>query len=182
MFELRQSTAVVVPVGIAVDTAGAVQTALTINQADVLLKKNGGASAQKNDASVSAHDAAGTYNIALNATDTNTLGAVRVLISKSPALPMYTDCMVMTAAEWDYRYQESAMVRGAFAAGSTATVLNTALTGVSNDHYKGRVVVITSGALAGQATSISTSNGTTGALTVAALTAAPANTDRFFIV
>jgi hypothetical protein len=67
-------------------------------------------------------------------------------------------------------------------AGSTTTaiVLN-AVTGIDgaapsavDDFYSGRVIVFTSGALAGQATSISDYDGATGTLTVVALTGAPA--------
>lgn len=45
----------------------------------------------------------------------------------------------------------------------------------TNDHYNGRVLVITSGALAGQATNITDYDGATATATVAALTGAPAN-------
>jgi hypothetical protein len=68
------------------------------------------------------------------------------------------------------------------AAGSTTTavVLN-ATTGIdggvpsaTNDFYKGRVIIFTSGALAGQATDVTSYTGATQTLTVTALTAAPA--------
>jgi len=66
--------------------------------------------------------------------------------------------------------------------GSTTTSVATNLTEATNDHYNGRTLVFTSGALAGQAATISDYNGSSKTLTVAALTEAPANTDAFVIV
>lgn len=74
-----------------------------------------------------------------------------------------------------------ALVPTTCASGSTTTSIVTNLTEATDDHYNGRVITFTSGALAGQATSISDYNGTTKTLTVIALTEAPANTDSFVI-
>lgn len=74
------------------------------------------------------------------------------------------------------------IVASTCAASSTSTVLKTNLTEATNDHYNGRVVVFTSGALAGQATSIEDYDGTAKELTVVELTEAPADTDAFVIV
>ena len=67
------------------------------------------------------------------------------------------------------------------AAGSTTTSIITNLTEATDDHYNGRVITFTSGALAGQTTSISDYTGATKTLTVVALTEAPADTDGFVI-
>lgn len=75
----------------------------------------------------------------------------------------------------------TALVVSTCAAGSTTTSVVTNLTEATNDHYNGRVITFTSGALAGQTTSISAYNGTTKALTVVAMTEAPADTDAFVI-
>ena len=58
------------------------------------------------------------------------------------------------------------------------------ITEATSDHYNGRVIVWTSGALLGQATSISdyAAVGGIGRFTVVALTEAPANNDTFIIV
>lgn len=78
---------------------------------------------------------------------------------------------------------EATILKALTTSGSTTTavVLN-ATTGIDgaapssvDDFYNGRVLVFTSGALAGQATSISDYNGTTKTLTVVALTGAPAS-------
>ena len=67
------------------------------------------------------------------------------------------------------------------ASGSTTTSIVTNLTEATDNHYNGRVITFTSGALLGQTTSISDYNGTTKTLTVVELTEAPSNTDGFVI-
>ena len=74
-----------------------------------------------------------------------------------------------------------ALVLNTCAAGSTTTSIVTNLTEATDDHYNGRALVFTSGALVGQGTSITDYNGTTKTLTVVALSEAPANTDLFVI-
>jgi cell division protein ZapA (FtsZ GTPase activity inhibitor) len=73
------------------------------------------------------------------------------------------------------------LVTGTCSTGSTTTSIVTNLTEATDDHYNGRVITFTSGALAGQTTSISDYNGTTKTLTVVALTEAAADTDAFVI-
>jgi hypothetical protein len=63
-----------------------------------------------------------------------------------------------------------------------ATGINGGAPSVSNDIYNGRVLVITSGAAVGQATTISDYVGATRTLTVTALTTAPGNDDTAVIV
>ena len=68
---------------------------------------------------------------------------------------------------------------------TTAVVFSTvdgAAPSATNDFYNGRVIVFTSGTLAGQATSISDYVGATVTATVVATTGAPANTDTAVIV
>lgn len=106
MIELKQSTAVDVVVGCFVDdTDGKTpETALTLSQADCLLSKNGGATAQKNDATSATHLAGGHYKVPLNTTDTNTKGHLRLIINESGALPVWQDFMVLSAEHWDAKY------------------------------------------------------------------------------
>lgn len=96
LIPLRQSTAVTLKVGPFVDSTDGFtkETALTIAQADVLLSKNNGAFAQKNDATSATHDAAGYYGVPLNATDSNTLGRLQIDISEAGALPVFLECWV----------------------------------------------------------------------------------------
>ena len=66
-------------------------------------------------------------------------------------------------------------------ASSTTTTIETNLTEATNSHYNGRIVTFTDNALAGQSSDITAYNGTTKALTVTALTEAPASGDSFVI-
>lgn len=100
---LKQSTAVTIVLGPFVDSTDAVtaETGLTISQADVRLSKNGGAFAQKNNATSCSHMEIGHYSCPLSTTDTNTLGALRVAVAESGALPVWADFMVAPANVWD---------------------------------------------------------------------------------
>lgn len=83
-----------------------------------------------------------------------------------------------------------AVLKAIIGVGSTTTaVILNATTGIDgagpsavNDFYKSRVIIFTSGALAGQATDITAYTGATVTLTVTALTAAPAAADVAVIV
>lgn len=73
------------------------------------------------------------------------------------------------------------LVRVTIGAGSTTTSVVTTLSEATNDHYNGRALTFLTGALAGQATSIEDYDGATKALTVVALTEAPAENDTAVI-
>jgi len=103
---LKQATAVTLKMGPFVDdTDGkSAETALTITQSDVRLSKNGGAFAQKNEVSNSSHDENGYYAVILDITDTNTIGALRVAIYESGALPVWQDLVVIPAHIYDCQF------------------------------------------------------------------------------
>jgi len=71
---------------------------------------------------------------------------------------------------------------GAFEGTPSTTVMQTDLAEATDDHFIGRVLVITSGAGAQEATDITDYVGATGTLTVTAVTTAPAAADTFVIV
>ena len=100
---LKQSTATDVELGPFIDDADGKtpETALTISQADCQLIKNGGAAAQKNDATSATHLAGGHYKVPLNTTDTGTLGRLRLYVNESGALPIWRDFMVVPANVYD---------------------------------------------------------------------------------
>lgn len=77
------------------------ETLLAISQADIRLSKNGGAFAPTNNVAGAVHDEAGFYNVPLDATDTNTLGHLRVVVHEAGALYVKDDLMVMPANVWD---------------------------------------------------------------------------------
>jgi hypothetical protein len=85
---LCQATTSIVIVGPMVDkTDGDTEeTGLTIAQADVRLSKNGGAGAQKADATATPHDEKGKYLLTLSTTDTGTCGELFISVHVSGAL------------------------------------------------------------------------------------------------
>jgi hypothetical protein len=99
---LLQSTAVTIKFGPFLDSADFVsaEDALTIQKTDVRLSKAGGnmaaANADQGVADAGApHDELGYYDISLDATDTDTLGILRVMVSAAGAVPVYQDFMVV---------------------------------------------------------------------------------------
>jgi hypothetical protein len=75
------------------------------------------------------------------------------------------------------------IVVGAAIAGTLSTTqMTTDLTESTDDHYIGRIIIWTSGVLAGQATDITDYTGSTKLLTFTATTEAPSATDAFIIV
>ena len=100
---LKQSTAATIKLGPFIDDTDGktAETGLTIAQADIRLSKNGGDFAQKNSATSATHDENGYYDIPLDATDTGTLGRLRIAVSKSGALPVWQDFLVVTANVYD---------------------------------------------------------------------------------
>lgn len=103
MIILKQSTAVTLLIGPFVDSTdgNTAETGLTIAQADVRLSKNGGNMAQKNEATSCTHDELGYYTCPLDTTDTGTLGQLKVMVHESGALPVWLDCLVVTANVYD---------------------------------------------------------------------------------
>lgn len=107
--KLRQSTAVTVPFGPFVSTAGATVTSLIIQKADVRIKKNGGdataASADQGALDAGApHDEKGVYDGSLNTTDTNTLGRMNIIIEEAGAVVWEGEFEVVPAQVWDSFY------------------------------------------------------------------------------
>ena len=110
---LKLATAVDLKVGPFVDQTDGftAETGLTISQGDVLLSKNAGDYAQKNDVTACAHQTAapGNYECELDTTDTDTLGILSIRIHESGALPVFTSCMVVSAAYYDFAFGSTAL-------------------------------------------------------------------------
>lgn len=100
---LKQSTAVDLPIGPFLDATDGVtiENGLTLTQADIRLKKNGAAWAQKNAAQTLSHEENGWYEVSLDATDTNTLGHLVLAVNESGALPVWHEFMVVPAHVYD---------------------------------------------------------------------------------
>lgn len=100
---LKQSTAVTLKIGPFLDSTDGVtaETALTISQADVRLSKNGGDMAQKTEITSCTHDELGVYDCPVDATDTGTLGRLRLDVQESGALPVWHEYLVVPANVYD---------------------------------------------------------------------------------
>lgn len=100
---LKGNTAATIKHGPFVDSTdgNTAETALTISQADVRLSKNGGNFAQKNEATAATHDELGYYDVALDATDTNTYGMLTVATHETGALSVSDTYMVLPEIVYD---------------------------------------------------------------------------------
>ena len=105
MLYLRQSTASQeVCLGPFVDqTDGSTaETGLTINSANIVIWKEGATSTTtKNAAGGATHMAGGLYYSVFDATDTNTLGSLVVMVNVSGALPVRHEFIVLSANVYD---------------------------------------------------------------------------------
>jgi hypothetical protein len=189
------------------------ETALTLSQADIRLWKEGGTTAaQKNESTTCTHRENGYYTCPVNTTDTNTLGTLAVFVNESGALPIRLDYLVVPANVYDsftlgtdlldvsiVQANGSATPITNFAAaclgyvigtsdntGFTATnaIMDTTITEATADHFNGRAIVFTSGALLGQATLITdyALTGGRGRFTFSTLTEVVPNGTTFTIV
>jgi hypothetical protein len=146
---LRQSTAQDVSIGPFLDETDGktAETGLTITQPDIRIKKNGGAWAQKNAAQTLSHEENGWYEIALDATDTNTLGQLLVAVHEAGALPCWREFMVLPAAVYDslvagtdnLQVDAVQLLGSAFATPSVAGVPEVDIT-----HHRGTAVAVPS--------------------------------------
>lgn len=149
--DLKQSTAVDIAIGPFVDATDGVtpETGLTIAQADVRLKKNNGAWAQKNDNTSAVHEENGWYECELDATDTNTLGILVLSIQEAGALPVWERFNVISANDYDNKYGTTTpQVRLA----ATGLDLVIPRTGFTAKQVLGYIVDAVCGVLSGAAT------------------------------
>jgi hypothetical protein len=107
---LKQSTASQsVVIGPFVDSTdgNTAETGLTIAVGDVRLSKNGANIVSKNSGG-GTHDELGYYTITLNATDTNTVGRLQVMVHETGALPVYHEYQVLEEAIYDALFASAA--------------------------------------------------------------------------
>jgi len=110
MFYLRQSTASQsVLIGPFVDDTdgNTAETGLTVDAADIRLSKNGANIVAKNSGG-GTHDELGYYSITLDATDTDTVGRLQLMVHESGALPVYHEYQVLEEAIFDGLFVASA--------------------------------------------------------------------------
>jgi hypothetical protein len=110
-----------------------------------------------------------------------TSGSFRVIASPAPV----NTIQISGSADAANKLEASAetMVIGAAIAGTlSSSQMTTDLTELTNDHYNGRIIIWTSGALSAQATDITDYDGASKMLTFTEVTEAPAEDDEFVIV
>lgn len=108
---LKQSTAAQsVAIGPFVDETDfkTAETGLTINNTDIKIVVNGGASANKNSGG-GTHRVNGVYGITLDATDTATVGEMEISVVVSGALPVFHKFQVVEEAVYDALFGASAL-------------------------------------------------------------------------
>ena len=149
---IKQSTASTVKLGPFLDDTDGktAETGLTISQADIRISKNGGAFAQSNNTAGATHNENGYYSVPLDTTDTNTLGTFRVAVSKSGALPVWQDYMVVPANVWDSMFGASTLNV------NVATLSSAAVDSILDDPVEGsytlrQLLRLTAAALFGKA-------------------------------
>ncbi len=100
---LKQSTARYILLGPFVDaTDGVTEETGLAGSMTVYVSKDGAAQAARNSATSITYDARGYYRVHLDATDTATLGVLRVLVHDSAThLPVWADFMVVPAMIYD---------------------------------------------------------------------------------
>ena len=134
MLMLRQNTAVTVKVGPFLDSTdgNSVEGSLTITQAEVRLAKNGGNIAQKNESSSLTHDELGWYDCDLDATDTNTLGVLQLIVHESGALQVWHEYMVVPSNVWDSLYGSDKLQVDAVEISSSTTAADNVEANIGN--------------------------------------------------
>jgi|SRR5665647_525103 len=122
---LKQSTATDRKIGPFIDDTDGktAETGLTTAYTLIYLSKNGGALTAKNETTAIAHDALGYYLIKLNATDTNTLGSLKVATHVAGHLPVWQDFMVVPANVWDSFFGASLLIVDAAAVKTDSVLL-----------------------------------------------------------
>lgn len=100
---LRQSTSLTMKAGPFVDSTDGDtdESALTISQGDVLLSKDNGDWAQKNNASAATYTSQGFYDVPFSTSDTGTLGPWKADIHVTGALHVWIYGMVIPAQLYD---------------------------------------------------------------------------------
>lgn len=110
--------------------------------------------------------------------DTGTSG---VVVTGTPDVNVAQISGSSTAAD-NLEASALGIVSGSCEGTPTTTVIQTDLAEATDDHYIGRVIVFTSGDAAGEAADITDYTGSSGTVTVTALTTAPSASDTFVIV
>lgn len=111
MWPLRQSTASQeIPLGPFLDSGdgNTQETGLTISNTDIKLLKAGATAEVSKNSGGGTHIANGRYYAVLDATDSDTVGPMRVSVHVAGALAVWLDCMVYEEAVYDALFASGA--------------------------------------------------------------------------
>ena len=188
--DLRQSTQIVVHIGPFVDVGDGFtpEVGITLSGADEaeLLKAGATSTTDISGATWAAITGCdGWYALTLTTSLTDTVGPLDVIVQDdSVCLPVHARFNVMEEAAYDALYGNggfASVISGSVASGATATNIPTNLSESTDDHYNGRTLTFTTGALKGQASDITDYHGGPKELVVTQLTEAPDQGDEFVI-
>lgn len=115
MWYLRQSTASQeVPLGPFVDDTDGktAETALSIANTDIKIQKTGATTLANKNSGGATHISAGNYYAVLDATDTDTIGPLRIYVQMTGALAVWLDCCVLDEAVYDVWFGTTAPSTG----------------------------------------------------------------------
>lgn len=162
-FEIRQSTQVIVPIGVVVAVGDGFTPVTTLNLGtadEAELLKHGSTTvvdiSGATFAAITSMD--GHYGLTLTTSHTDTLGMLRVAINDdSLCLPVVADFMVLSQFEWDRKYSANSqglsgvIAYGTAQGGSASTIQLAAATAIgANDRPNGMTVAIIAGTGANQ--------------------------------
>jgi hypothetical protein len=207
MIFAKLSTAKTISFGPVLDSTGAEFTTAVVG--DVKICKNNGTPAALNGSATLTHKEVGMYELALTTSDISEVGVITIQLSKTTYVAPPKEINVLPALVYDSLVGgtdnlqvDTIQVSGTTQTGRdlgknlvTGTVDTTGfaatttefeaddVTEATANHYNGRVIIFTSGALLNQAATISaySLSGGRGHFTVPAMTEAPANNDTFTI-
>lgn len=128
MIFLRQSTASQeIPLGRFVDSTNGndEETGLTINNTDIKLWKTGATTLASKNSGGATHIANGEYYCVLDATDTDTIGPMKVAVHVAGALSVQVWCTVLDEAVYDVMFGTTAIATATnITAGTITTATN----------------------------------------------------------
>jgi hypothetical protein len=204
---LRQSTATLVHIGpLVASSGGALETGITLSAGQLEQFVAGASSVLDISTRTWTHISNGVYSAALLTSDLTTLGPMQIHAHPTSVVPLMTSFNVLSPQAYDalmgglnmpsdiqavagvtqsagnLQAAASAIIPVTIGNGSTTNVVATNLGNSIGGFYAGRTLLFISGALQGQAASITGYNGTTKQLTVSQMTGAPANGDQAVIV
>ena len=129
---LRQNTGTTLIIGAFVDISGSPTVGLTLAPSAIILSKNGGALAAKQDAATATATTLGHYRCDLTASDTDTLGRLRLACHPSGVLGVWHDYMVVPANVWDSMFGADKLDVNAVEIGSSSVAAANVVTNIPN--------------------------------------------------